>query len=115
MGAPALAQSTAGWHHSKASVQPTVLHPWMMVVLPLQFLPVPGTQCWSSNEAGLCLRAAFSLKSRAHMGQAHQEPLANIFVSRTAWVQGWVLQRGGKEPFLDGNMVGLVGLSLIHI
>lgn len=37
------------------------------------------------------------------MGQARQEPLATVFALGTAWEPGWVLQRGGKEPSLDGD------------
>lgn len=62
-----------------------------------------------SNEAGLCLGAPFSLKPRTRMGQLCQEPLANVFDLGTPWEQGCVLQRGGKGPSVDGDVVPLGG------
>jgi len=62
-----------------------------------------------SDEAGLCLRAAFSLRLRARTSQSHQEPLANIFGSGMPWEQGWVLQGAGKGPSLGGDVMASGG------
>lgn len=62
-----------------------------------------GTVLGCSEEAGLCLRAPFSLKTRAHTGQSHWDPLANISGLGTLWV----LQRGASGLSLDGDEVAL--------
>lgn len=62
-----------------------------------------GTVLGCSEEARLCLRAPFSLKTRVHTGQSHWDPLANISGLGTLWV----LQREASGLSLDGDEVAL--------